>query len=175
MRWIAVVVAVIAVLILAVVAIGYSLPVSHVAIVSTSIPAPPDSVWRAITTPSSYPSWRPGVTVDMVDTSGGRLAWRETSDGETIGYVAEASEPRRRFVTRIADRDLPFGGSWEYRIEPDSSATRVTITERGEVYNPIYRFVSRFIIGHTATLTDYMKALGRRFGSEATPEIIASD
>jgi hypothetical protein len=34
--------------------------------------------------------------------------------------------------------------------------------------------VSRFVIGHTKTLTDYLKALGRRFGSEATPEIIAT-
>ena len=172
MRWILIVVAAVAALVLAVVAVGYSLPVSHVAIVSTRVPAPPESVWKVIATPASYPSWRPDLTVEMIEVPDGGLAWRETSGGETIGYVTEASEPPRRLVTRISDRDLPFGGSWDYGLAPDSNGTRVTIIERGEVYNPIYRFVSRFIVGHTATLTDYLKALGRRFGSEAAPEVI---
>ena len=175
MRWILTAVAVIVALVLAVVAVGYSLPISHVAIVSAKIPAPPESVWNAITTPAAYPSWRPGVTrVEMVAAPAGGLAWRETSGDETIGYVAEASEPPRRFVTRIADEDLPFGGSWEHGLAPDSSGTRVTIIERGEVHNPVYRFVSRFIVGHTATLSQYMKDLGRRFGAEAAPEVIMS-
>ncbi len=38
---------------------------------------------------------------------------------------------------------------------PDSS---VTITERGSVYNPIFRFMSRFIFGHTATVEAYLDA-----------------
>ncbi len=175
MRWLVIVVAVIAGLVLAVVAIGYALPVKHVASVAATIPAPPESVWTAVATPASYMAWHPGVTrVEVVDAPAGQLAWRETSGDGTISYVAEVSEPPRRFVARISDKTLPFGGTWEYRLDPESGGTRVTITERGEVYNPVYRLVSRFVIGHTKTLTDYLKALGRRFGSEATPEIIAT-
>jgi hypothetical protein len=45
----------------------------------------------------------------------------------------------------------------------------VTITERGLVGNPIFRFVSRFVIGQTATMDSYLRALGKRFGEEVTP------
>ena len=38
------------------------------------------------------------------------------------------------------------------------------ITEDGEVYNPVFRFMSRFIIGHAATLDQYLTALGKRLG-----------
>jgi hypothetical protein len=35
----------------------------------------------------------------------------------------------------------------------------VTIREDGEVYNPVFRFASRFIIGHDATTRKYIAAL----------------
>jgi hypothetical protein len=40
----------------------------------------------------------------------------------------------------------------------------LTITENGEVYNPLFRFVSRFIIGQTATMDGYIKALNAKLG-----------
>ena len=45
----------------------------------------------------------------------------------------------------------------------------MTISERGEVYNPLYRFVSRFFIGHTRTIDAYLAELARSFGEEPTP------
>lgn len=174
MRWLLIVLAALAGMVLVVVAVGYALPVRHVATVMATIPAPPESVWTAITTPQGYQSWRPGVSrVEILPPVDGRVSWRETSGDGDITYVAEASEPPRRFVSRIVDTGLPFGGAWEYQLVPAGTGTRLTITERGEVYNPVYRVVSRFVIGHTKTLTDYMKALGRRFGGEATPEVVA--
>jgi hypothetical protein len=73
-------------------------------------------------------------------------------------------------VTRITDKSLPFGGRWEYRVAGEGGGSRVRITEHGEVYNPVFRFVSRFIMGHTATASAYLKALGARFGATVTPE-----
>ena len=49
----------------------------------------------------------------------------------------------------------------------------MTITERGVVYNPIFRFVSRFLMGYTATMKTYLNALARRFGGETTPTEVA--
>lgn len=174
-RWPLAAVGVVVALVLAVAAIGYFLPVAHVASVAATIPAPPESVWTAVASPATYDRWHPGVSrVDVLPPVNGRPSWRETSGDGTITYVAEASEPPRRFVARIADHDLPFGGTWEYRLAPEGTGTRVTVTERGEVYNPIFRFVSRFVVGHTKTLTDYLKALGRRFGSEAAPAVVTA-
>ena len=35
------------------------------------------------------------------------------------------------------------------------------ITENGEVYNPLFRFMSRFVFGHTATIDKYLEDLGQ--------------
>ena len=48
----------------------------------------------------------------------------------------------------------------------------VTITERGSVRNPLFRFVSRFIMGHTASIDLYLRALGEHFGSEPIPQVV---
>jgi hypothetical protein len=93
--------------------------------------------------------------------------WRETDKGgQTIAYEAVESAPPRRLVTRIADPSLPFGGTWTYDIAPASSGSGPTlsITENGEVYNPVFRFVSRYIMGHAATIDSYLKAVKARLG-----------
>ena len=65
-------------------------------------------------------------------------------------------------VTRIVDDDLPFGGTWTYRLAAAGEGTEVTITEDGEIYNPVFRVVSRFFIGYEATMTTYLDGLERR-------------
>jgi hypothetical protein len=44
--------------------------------------------------------------------------------------------------------------------------TRVTITERGFVTNPIYRVMSRFVFGYHGAQEDFLRALGRWFGQD---------
>ena len=157
---------------LVVVIVGYLLPVRHVATVSATIPAAPDAVWAVLTDPASYPKWRGDVTsVEMLPADSGHVAWREHGKNDAISYVIESAEPPRRLVTRIADKGLPFGGSWEYLVTGDGTGSRVQITEHGEVYNPVFRFVSRFIMGHSATASAYLKALGARFGTAVVPQV----
>jgi hypothetical protein len=68
-------------------------------------------------------------------------------------------------VTRVADPDQPFGGTWTFDIGPDSGGARLTITERGEVYNPVFRFIARFVFGYTATIEGYLRSLREKLGS----------
>ena len=159
---------------LLVVAIGYMLPVQHVAVVTVRVPAPPEQVWDALTDVAAYPKWRGDVTsVEVLPTATpGQVAWREQGKNGAIAFAIEQAEPPRRLLTRITDKSLPFGGGWEYAITPDDAGSRVQITEHGEVYNPVFRFVSRFIMGHSATASAYLKALGARFGSVVTPESV---
>lgn len=77
----------------------------------------------------------------------------------------------RRFVVRIADRSLPFGGTWSYDIAPASGGgSELRISEDGEIYNVIYRFVSRFFLGYTATMEQYFRDLGAKFGQKVEIE-----
>lgn len=66
-------------------------------------------------------------------------------------------------MTRIADKDLPFGGTWTYEVNRLPSGATLKITENGEVYNVLFRFMSRFVFGHHATIETYLKYLGRKF------------
>jgi hypothetical protein len=76
--------------------------------------------------------------------------------------VAEASPPTR-FVTKIDDPGQPFGGTWTFEIAPLGDArARLTLTERGEIYNPIFRFMARFVFGYTATLDSFLGAAEKR-------------
>jgi uncharacterized protein YndB with AHSA1/START domain len=172
MRIIVLLLAVVVGLGLIVVVIGYLLPVQHVATVAAQVPATPEQVWDALTDVAAYPTWRGDVTsVEMLPSDAGHVAWRERGKNDAISYAIEQAERPRRLVTRITDKSLPFGGTWEYVLTPEGKGSRVQITERGEVYNPVFRFVSRFVMGHASTASAYLKALGARFGATVTPEI----
>jgi uncharacterized protein YndB with AHSA1/START domain len=172
MRMLLIVAGVLVALVLLVVIAGYLLPVKHTATVSATIPAPPDSVWAALTRPKEFPSWRPDVAaVETLPDYEGHAAWRETGKNGAISYVVEQRDAPHRLVTRITDKSLPFGGTWEYVVTPDGAGSRVRITERGEVYNPVFRLVSRFVMGHAATASAYLVSLGQKYGAEVKPVV----
>lgn len=141
--------------------VGFALPRDHVASRTVVLNRPAADVWQAITAVDRFPEWRPSVS--RVDVLGPHpLRWRETSGGDTLTLEIVESKPPRRLVSEIADRDLPFGGRWIYELEPAGAGTELTITEEGQVYNPIFRFVSRFITGHTATIETYLADLQKK-------------
>jgi uncharacterized protein YndB with AHSA1/START domain len=172
MRIIVILLSVVVGLALAIVVTGYLLPVKHVATVSATIPATPEAVWGVLMDRGAYPTWRGDVSsVELLPLDAGRAAWREVGKNDAISYVVEQAEAPRRLVTRMTDKSLPFGGAWEYLVTSEGTGSRVQITERGEVYNPVFRFVSRFIMGHSATASAYLKALGAKFGGQVEPVV----
>ncbi len=165
LKWAGIVILCLILLVGIVALIGFSLPPEHVASRSATINRPAADVWRTITGVEEFPAWRPSVkTVQVLGRT--PLRWRE--DGSNGALTLEAIEIREpnRLVTEIADKNLPFGGRWVYELRPVTGQgpdrTEVTITEHGEVYNPIFRFVSRFIMGQTATIEAYLSDLERR-------------
>jgi uncharacterized protein YndB with AHSA1/START domain len=171
MRWVLGAVGVLVVLVATVYAVGLLLPKSHVASASARYAATPQQVWAVLTDPSAFPQWRPGLArVELLPDVNGQRGWREYGSDEPVSYRVVESDAPRRLVARIADENLPYGGTWTYDVAPAGSGTRLTITERGEIYNPVFRFVARFIIGYTGTMTAVLRALGARFGETVTPE-----
>jgi uncharacterized protein YndB with AHSA1/START domain len=151
-------------LILVVIAVGYMLPVAHTATRERTLGAPPSRVFAAIMTPADFPQWRSDVKrVEMLPAVDGHTRWRETGDNGTITFVNDTVVPDRRVVTRIEDKGLPFGGGWTLELSPAPQAggTTLRITENGKIYNPVFRFVSRFILGYTRSLERYLGDLER--------------
>ena len=169
-RTLVVVAAAVAVLIAVVLLVGALLPPTHVAAVAADFRAPRDSIWATLTDVSAFPRWRDDVTrVEELPSRNGHRAWRETGEFGTITFETVEAEAPHRLVSRIADDSLPFGGSWTYEIAATPAGTTVTITERGEVRNILFRVMSRFVFGHTSTMEGVLHSLGRKFGEAVEP------
>jgi hypothetical protein len=168
MKIVLILVGVLVLLVLCVVITGAMLPKRHVAARSAVFKAGPERLFALI---AGSQDWRPDVRSCELLTQNGRQFQRETSkSNETILYELRNSRPPSSIERRIATENLPYGGTWSLTVTPENGGTRVRITEDGEVYNPIFRFVSRFILGQTATQDAYLKAMGKATGEEIRPE-----
>jgi uncharacterized protein YndB with AHSA1/START domain len=148
---------------LLVLAVGFLSPVRHSATLSRVVAGTPQEVWDVITGVEDFGSWRTDIDRAVrLEPIEGWPAWREEGPSGSLTFAMSGVEPPHRLMTRIVDEGLPFGGTWTYVLEPSAEGTRVTVTEDGFVGNPIYRLVSRFVMGYEATLTTYLDALEAR-------------
>ncbi|HEY6390648.1 MAG TPA: SRPBCC family protein [Bryobacteraceae bacterium] len=166
MRWILIIVAVLILFVAAIAIAGMTLPKAHVASRSSPFKQPPQAIWEAITGP---PNWRSDVRgFENLPPRNGHRAWSETDKrGQTIVYESIEEIAQTRLVTRIATEKLPFGGTWTHEIKPVADGCELTITEAGEIYNPLFRFMARFVFGYSGSIEAYLKSLHKKFGEAA--------
>lgn len=140
--------------------IGSRLPRTHSASRSIVLKKPVAEVYGVIRDVGNSPKWRTDIKrVELLPQPDGRLHFRETGSQGTVNYELAEDVPNQRMVTRILDQDLGYSGKWTYVLTEEGSGTRLTITEDGEVSNVIFRFMSRYVFGQTATLDAYLEAL----------------
>ena len=127
-------------------------------------PKPPE-LFTIVSDFAKYPDWRAGVTRLEIEGAVGQGALiREHGPNGIIPYRIETFEPPSKIVMRIADPSLEFGGTWTFEVFQNDSGSELVITENGEVYNPIFRFISKFFFSETATIDTYMADLKRKLG-----------
>lgn len=175
MKWVLIAVAALFLLVALMAVAGAMLPKGHVASVRAKFKAAPAAVFSVVTDYAKLAEWRSDVKqVEMLPPTEGRATYREIGKNGKITYeIVECVEPGR-LKARIADKNLPFGGTWTWRIEPSADGCSVTITEDGEVYNPLFRFLSKYVFGQTGTMDAYLRALGRKFGEDVAPEVVSA-
>jgi uncharacterized protein YndB with AHSA1/START domain len=161
MIWVLVAVGVVAGLIVAIVLIGLLLPKGHTASRTATFARPPEVVWDVIADFRAAPTWRKELArVEVLADANGQPVWKEVPKrGTPLTLQRIECDPPRRLVGKIADPKLPFGGCWVYELKPVPSGCTLTITENGEIYNPVFRFVSQFF-NLAATIELYLKQLG---------------
>ena len=151
--------------------IGSRLPQNHTASRSLLLHQSPEQVYAVVRDFASAPAWRSDVKrIDVHQRPGEPVRFLEEGKNGKVNFELVEDIPSRRMVTRILDTDLGYSGKWTYVFTPESGGTRVTITEDGEVSNVLFRFMSRYVFGHTATLDGYLISLAKRFGENATPQ-----
>ena len=163
MRWIIWIGAALAVVVLIVVVVGAMLPKAHSAARTARIAMPPEALYTLLSDVDRYQSWRPDVkSLQRLPDRDGKPAWIEDVGGMKIPLHFERMERPSLLVSRIDGADLPFGGSWTYEIAPAAGGSDLTITENGEVSNVVFRFMSRFVFGHHATMDGFIKHVQAR-------------
>jgi len=114
---------------------GASQPIAHVATRSRKMPARPEIVWGLINDPVATKGW----------------------GGDNKTEVVEQDAPR--LLVRKIVGEKAFGGTWTFEIAPEGhDASTLTITERGEVYNPLFRTAMR-LTGQTRGIDGYLAKL----------------
>ena len=166
---IAIAIVVVIVVLAAVVAlVGSRLPKNHTASRSILLHRSPKEVYDVVRDFNSAPSWRSDVKSVEVKTQPGKTTFREVGS-DTVDYEVAEDVPGQKLVTRILNTDLGYSGKWTYEFLPEGDGTRVKITEDGEVSNVLFRFMSRYVLGHTSTMDSYLNSLAKRFGENVTP------
>jgi hypothetical protein len=171
MRWVIIIIVALVAIIIAIFAAGAVLPRKHVASVMARISQPQQVVWLAVHNHGEDPRWRPELkTIEQLPDRNGHPVWLETyKDGMKLELEDVEVNGPKRLVREVRDTGNMFSGRWEIDIAPPGDAAcTVTITERGEVPNPFFRFMSRFVFGHTKSMEQYLSALTSKFGEKTT-------
>jgi len=163
LKWIAFGVGGLVVLVAVLALVGTLLPKGHRAARTVVYAATPDAVFTAITEFAKFPEWRSGMKeLEILGEGEGKTRFREVGPHGPITYKVEVWEPGSKLVTRIDDPSLPFGGRWTFDLVPVTGGTELTITEDGEIYNPIFRVLSKVIFSPYATIDTYQADLRKR-------------
>ncbi len=117
--------------------VGSRLPLTHHVSRSARYAEPITRVWDVVSDPASARSFG-------------------------VARVEQAIPVPGRMLVRRVVGERDFGGTWTYELEPDGSGTRLTITEEGEIYRPVFRFLMRFVLGQSRTIDSYLEALRRQ-------------
>jgi hypothetical protein len=140
-KWIAVIAGGLVMLVAGIVAAGAMLPRNHKASRTLRLTRSPAEVWPLLLQATQASD----VPVDVLE-----------------------SRPPHRLVTRVTEQETNFGGTWTIAIDAvPPSGSSVTITEDGWVANPIFRIVSRLVIGHHATMDGMLKKVAAGLNEEA--------
>jgi uncharacterized protein YndB with AHSA1/START domain len=151
-------------------AAGMMIPKAHRATRQAQYRQSAETIWATITDLAQWPAWRPDVkSMERAADLNGHPVWVQVSRMGRMPLEITESTPPRRMVTRIADESLPFGGTWRWELTPVEGGCTLRITEDGEIRNPLFRFMARFIFGYHGTLEAYLKDLGRKFGEQTIP------
>ena len=139
MKWIWIGLVAIVALVAVIGILGAMLPRNHIASRTLRVRRSPQEVWPVVTQLMASSS----VPADILE-----------------------NDPPRRLVSRVKETEKNFGGTWTVVVAPAASACTLTITEDGWVANPIFRFVSRFVMGHHATMDGILKGVAKQLGEE---------
>jgi hypothetical protein len=168
LRWLIIVLAVLMFFLVAVALAGAMLPQRHTVTRTITLKQSPEAVWAVITDHANEPQWRHDLAsvTKLADRNGHELVLEKYKNGDSMKIETVESQAPARLVRDVVDNSM-FSGRWTYTLKAVPEGTSISINETGSVPNPVYRFISRFVIGHTTTVDKYLNNLASKFGEAA--------
>jgi uncharacterized protein YndB with AHSA1/START domain len=168
MRWVLIVGGLLAGMVVLVVVVGMLRPKGHVARTQAKYRHTPEEVWTTLTDFAGWPEWNPEVkSVEKLDDRNGHPMLNVTGSWGVAPTELTVWDPPRRLETRMDAGS--FGGGWTYELTADAAGgTVLTVTESGEVHNPVFRALMLFHDNH-ATMMAFHRALAARLGESVEP------
>jgi uncharacterized protein YndB with AHSA1/START domain len=146
-------------------AIGLALGPERAATEQALFARPPETVWRVLLDLDGMPLWRSDLrALERLPDLEGRPAWREIGrNGVRVMELASAVPPTRLVFrqTRAGVPAFPVR-TFELAAVP-GGGTRLTLTERSRVGNPVRRVLDR-IRPPTSELSRLLRDLEQRLG-----------
>ncbi len=146
--------------------VGCFIPLGHVVSRTLTLAQQPQAVWGALRDGPAWPQWWELLkTVERLPDRDGCEVWRVIyKDGNKFQLRVEEAAAPSKMVLRIDDEGALFGGTWSYVVEPAAGGARVTLTENGEIYNPLVRLIGKLCMDPHMYIDMHLKGLAARFG-----------
>lgn len=144
---------------------GYFIDKNHTASRSVTFKASPETIWKLITDLESQPSWRKSLSeIRFIDRTLNKESWTEVSKtGDELSFKTRNKTEPSRYEAEIINNSN-FGGYWEVTLEPSDGGTKLTLTEHGEIYNPMFRTIAAVFFDMHATIDEYLTDLAVKLG-----------
>ncbi|ACY16129.1 SRPBCC family protein [Haliangium ochraceum] len=165
MRWILTAMVVLTVMLCGFVLVGGLLSPAHEVTRSALVAAPPERVFALVTDIAAMDTWRPHVV--RVDPVAGEPSVLVSGAGGPVTFTVE--EARAPSFVRLGVRGAGpnIQGTWSITLAAADAGTRVSMTERASIENPVFRFLSRFVVGHATAVDAYLGDLVAHLGGRA--------
>lgn len=157
------------VLAIVVAGIGMTMEADYQVTRQATFASTPEEIWTIINRFDQTPRWRSDVHGVGLE-PGTPIRFVELGDGGPLPLEVQEQEPLQKLVLVAEDPTLRFYGTWTFEFEASEEGTRLSITERGHIDNPLHRFVARTFGDPSETVSTYLVDLGRHLGEEIVPQ-----
>jgi ribosome-associated toxin RatA of RatAB toxin-antitoxin module len=166
MKWLLIIVGILLLPVLGLLVMGLLQPVKHSVTRSIRLKEKPEAVFALIADMTNAPAWSSTVEkVEPLPARDGHAMARCTLKWGGMQMVMTQIEctPPARLVTSMAKDNGTLLGTWTYQVTPEAGGCSVSLTEEGELKNPIFRALAR-MRGLDANIVQTLSDLAKKFG-----------
>lgn len=140
--------------------IGLTISKTHSLTYSINIEKPTELIWNKLRDDLKSAEWRNDLkSVEALQRWNNYEAFKEIyKNGGSLNYAIIYKKENEKLIRKII-HNKNFGGEWIIELREN----KVTITENGEIYNPIFRVLGKIFHDPSKTIVRFLNDLKNSF------------